>query len=66
MTPPPYRVERVDGDVPSCRIVGPGVTSKMWDGAEQRERLAEIVELMNFGWEQCRRNQHANSVEAAR
>lgn len=50
---PPYHVDRLDTEPAAYRLAGPGITSKTWNGEDQRERLEEMAELMNFVWEQC-------------
>ncbi len=65
-TPPsrntgPYRVEQLDTEAgPTWRLSGPGLQdAKAYPYGEFRDKLAELAQVMNFAWHQCR-------LEAAR
>ena len=57
----PYRVEQLDSDAgPTWRLCGPGLSdAKAYPYGEFRDKLAELAQVMNFAWHQCR-------LEAAR
>ena len=52
----PYRVEQLDTDAgPTWRLSGPGLRdAKAYPYGEFRDKLAELAQVMNFAWHQCR------------
>ena len=40
--------KRDDGSGSQYRLVGPGVTSKWYTGQDQRERLEDLRDLINY------------------
>lgn len=68
----PYCVEQIDAEAgPTWRLCGPGLRdAKAYPYNEFRDKLAELAQVMNFAWHQCRlestRVGHGDSVVTAR
>ena len=52
----PYRVEQLDAEAgPTWRLSGPSLRdAKAYPYGEFRDKLAELAQVMNFAWHQCR------------